>query len=188
MRTESLSNNSHCYENSARPPRHVVLRSPRRRTWGGVGLDHAKRRRYFHPLMWPSQGHGDSGARRIPAPQEPSLIQSLAAVVNSDWRRRSHFHPLGVPVTTGMSDCYENNTRPPCHVVPSPEGPGAGSPLPCQQATPFQPLGVPVATGMGGSRRGGNPSPVGCVQVSYEAVRHHHRHAENREEPRTRAF
>ena len=29
-------------------------------------------------------------------------IQSPATVVNSDWRRRSHFHPLGVPVATGM--------------------------------------------------------------------------------------
>ena len=53
-----------CYENSARPPRHVVLRSPRRRTWGGVGLDHANRRHHFHPLMWPSQGHGHSGESR----------------------------------------------------------------------------------------------------------------------------
>ena len=56
----------HCYANSARPPRHVVLRSPRRRTWGGVGLDHAKRRRYFHPLMWPSQGHRHFGGSRNP--------------------------------------------------------------------------------------------------------------------------
>ena len=35
-------------------------------------------------------------------------------------------------------DChwYESNTRPPRYVVPSPEGPGAGSPRPCRKTTP----------------------------------------------------
>ena len=51
----------------------VVLRSPRRRTWGGVGLDHAKRRRHLHPLMRPSQGYGDSGESMSRAPtREPA--------------------------------------------------------------------------------------------------------------------
>ncbi len=47
-----------CYENSTRPPRHVV---PKRGTWGWVGLDHARRRRHYHPLVWPTPGRGDSG-------------------------------------------------------------------------------------------------------------------------------
>ena len=57
---------ANCYENSTRPTRHVVPSPeepapyPDTGTWGGVGLDHANRRRRFHPLMWPSQGHGDS--------------------------------------------------------------------------------------------------------------------------------
>ena len=34
-----------------------------------------------------------SGARRIPAPQEPSPIQSPAAAVSSRWRWRSYFIP-----------------------------------------------------------------------------------------------
>ena len=63
---------SDCYENSTRPPRYVVPSPeepapyPDTGTWGGVGLDHANRRRHFHPLMWPSQGHGDSGESRNP--------------------------------------------------------------------------------------------------------------------------
>ena len=34
-------------------------------------------------------------------------IQSPATVVNSGWRWRSHFHPLGVPVATGMGGSRE---------------------------------------------------------------------------------
>ncbi len=49
-----------CYENSTRPPRHVVPKR-QRGTWGWVGLDHARRRRHYHPLVWPTPGRGDSG-------------------------------------------------------------------------------------------------------------------------------
>ena len=43
-----------------------------------------------------------SGARRIPAPQEPSPIQSPAVAGSSKWRWRGHFIPLVLPVATGL--------------------------------------------------------------------------------------
>ncbi len=53
---------------------------------------------HFHPLMWPAQGHGHWYENRGKTPTSVipahAGIQSPAAVVNSDWRRRSHFHPL----------------------------------------------------------------------------------------------
>ena len=104
----------------------------------------------------------------IPAPEPDScsagtvphpVPRPLPRTMPQPRTRHPLFSYLGVPVTTGMSDWYENNTRPPCHVVPSPEGPGAGSPRPCQQATPFSYLGVPVTTGMSDWYENGTAHP-----------------------------
>ena len=89
----------HCYANSARPPRHVVLRSPRRRTWGGVGLDHAKRRRYFHPLMWPSQGHRHFGGSRNPDGRGSAGLPSPSPSTIPYLPQRERAEPAPVPDT-----------------------------------------------------------------------------------------
>ena len=107
----------------------------------------------------------------IPAPEPDScsagtvphpVPRPLPRTMPQPRTRHPLFSSLGVPVTTGMSDWYENNTRPPRYVVPSREGPGAGSPRPCQQATPFSYLGVPVTTGMSDwyENRGRTPTSV----------------------------
>ena len=88
----------HCYANSARPPRHVVLRSPRRRTWGGVGLDHAKRRRYFHPLMWPSQGHRHFGGSRNPDGRGSAGLPSPSPSTIPYLPQRERAEPAPYPI------------------------------------------------------------------------------------------
>ena len=66
------------------------------------------------------------------------------------------FSSLGVPVATGMSDCYENNARPPHIVIPARAGiqsqrRGSQSTLK-QWAGPFHPLMWP-SQGHGDSER-----------------------------------
>ena len=51
--------NRHCYEN--RRQTHTVIPAK-----AGIHRDEAAC--HFHPLMWPSQGHGDSGAEPAPYP------------------------------------------------------------------------------------------------------------------------
>ena len=51
--------------------RAMPSRAPR--DLGGVGLDHANRRRHYSSLMWPSQGHGDSGESRNPGVADPDM-------------------------------------------------------------------------------------------------------------------
>ena len=141
----------HCYENSARPPRNVVLRSPRRRTWGGVGLGHAKRRRPLSPHMWPSQGHGDCYENSTRPPRHVVLRsprrRTWGGVGLDHAERRRHLHPLMWP-SQGHGDSGETRIPAP-GTVRHPEGTGAS--MDCLAVSRGGRGGVPLRTAKEGN-------------------------------------
>ncbi len=123
------------------PATHHAVPKRQRGTWGGVGLDHAKRRRQFHSLTWPPLGHSDSSLRwrcvrnlRVSSADSPvckdcrffvaallrmTTKEGNSSVIESEQLRRL----LRLPLSPSRRPCAVNGPR---RTVPPP-GTGRGT-------------------------------------------------------------